>query len=92
MGLSAFKEEARATNEDAKVELKGRRMLSASYRFKKQGTEELQRLHEEQQLMFEQVTNRTHYLYLRVDLTFWCVVGANKPNGASDGRQRLESR
>uniref|UniRef100_A0A5K3EWV8 Protein Dr1 n=1 Tax=Mesocestoides corti TaxID=53468 RepID=A0A5K3EWV8_MESCO len=53
MGLSSYKEEARAANEGAKVELKDRRMLSASHRFKKHDSEELKRLMEEQERIFE---------------------------------------
>ena len=55
MGLSSYKDEARAANEGAKVELKDRRMLSASHRFKKHDSEQLQKLMEEQERIFELV-------------------------------------
>ncbi|VEL25015.1 unnamed protein product, partial [Protopolystoma xenopodis] len=54
MGLSAYKEDARAASEEAKTELKDRRMLSASYKFKHQDSAELERLTKEQQEIFEQ--------------------------------------
>ncbi|KAL7059392.1 hypothetical protein AAHC03_013716 [Spirometra sp. Aus1] len=54
MGLSSYKAEARAANEGAKVELKDRRMLSASYKFKQHDSEQLEQLREEQQKIFEQ--------------------------------------
>ncbi|VDL64397.1 unnamed protein product [Hymenolepis diminuta] len=53
MGLSDYVAEVRAANEGAKVELKDRRMLSASHRFKKQDPEEWDRLGEEQERLFE---------------------------------------
>ncbi len=56
MGLSSYKDEARAANEGAKVELKDRRMLSARQRFKKQDSEQLQKLMEEQERIFELVS------------------------------------
>ncbi|KAG5452946.1 Protein Dr1 [Clonorchis sinensis] len=54
MNLSAYKERVVVASEEAKEELKGRRMLSASYRFKHQDSEELERLAREQQEIFEQ--------------------------------------
>ncbi|THD18686.1 Negative cofactor 2 beta [Fasciola hepatica] len=54
MNLSAYKEHAIMASEEAKEELKGRRMLSASYRFKHQDSEELERLMKEQQEIFMQ--------------------------------------
>ncbi|VDP93297.1 unnamed protein product [Echinostoma caproni] len=54
MNLSAYKEHAVVASEEAKEELKGRRMLSASYRFKHQDSEELERLMKEQQEIFMQ--------------------------------------
>lgn len=66
MGLSDYVEEVRAANEGAKVELKDRRMLSASHRFKKQDPEELDRLGEEQERLFELVCRLPiHYIELR---------------------------
>lgn len=56
MGLSDYVAEVRAANEGAKVELKDRRMLSASHRFKKQDPEEWDRLGEEQERLFELVS------------------------------------
>ncbi|EUB57330.1 Protein Dr1 [Echinococcus granulosus] len=53
MGLSSYVADVRAANEGAKVELKDRRMLSASHRFKKHDSAELQRLMEEQERIFE---------------------------------------
>ena len=55
MNLSSYKENAEMACQEAKEELKGRRMMSASYRFKHQDSEELERLMKEQQEMFEQV-------------------------------------
>lgn len=55
MNLSTYKEHAVVASEEAKEELKGRRMLSASYRFKHQDSEELERLMKEQQEIFMQV-------------------------------------
>lgn len=54
MKLSNYKERAMEACEEAKEELKGRRMLSASYRFKHQDSEELERLMREQQKLFQQ--------------------------------------
>ncbi|CAL8094169.1 unnamed protein product [Calicophoron daubneyi] len=54
MNLSAYKECALVASEEAKEELKGRRLLSASYRFKHQDSEELERLMIQQQEMFLQ--------------------------------------
>ncbi|CAI2736921.1 unnamed protein product [Dicrocoelium dendriticum] len=54
MNLSTYKERAMEACEEAKEELKGRRMLSASYRFKHQDSEELERLMREQQKLFQQ--------------------------------------
>lgn len=70
MGLSVYKDEARAANEGAIVELKGRRMLSASHRFKKQDSEQLQKLMEEQERIFELVSN------LNWISTYWSVFWA----------------
>lgn len=56
MGLSSYVADVRAANEGAKVELKDRRMLSASHRFKKHDSAELQRLMEEQERIFELVS------------------------------------
>ena len=57
MGLSNYVAEVRAASEGAKVELKDRRMLSASHRFKKHDSAELQRLMEEQERIFELVSH-----------------------------------
>ncbi|KAF7257064.1 hypothetical protein EG68_09502 [Paragonimus skrjabini miyazakii] len=54
MNLSVYKQFAMEASEEAKEELKGRRMLSASYRFKHQDNEERERLMREQQEIFEQ--------------------------------------
>lgn len=55
MNLSSYKEHAEVACQEAKEEIKGRKMLSASYRFKHQDSEELERLAKEQQEIFEQV-------------------------------------
>ncbi|KAM7542577.1 hypothetical protein Aperf_G00000018035 [Anoplocephala perfoliata] len=53
MGLSDYVADVRAANEGAKVELKDRRMLSASHRFKKHNQAELENLMLEQERIFE---------------------------------------
>lgn len=55
MGLSDYVADVRAANEGAKVELKDRRMLSASHRFKKHNQAELENLMLEQERIFELV-------------------------------------
>ncbi|VDQ14035.1 unnamed protein product [Trichobilharzia regenti] len=55
MNLSSYKEHVELACQEAKEEIKGRKMLSASYRFKHQDSEELERLAKEQQEIFEQV-------------------------------------
>lgn len=63
MGLSNYVAEVRAASEGAKVELKDRRMLSASHRFKKHDSAELQRLMEEQERIFELVSYSITFRY-----------------------------
>ncbi|KAK4475339.1 hypothetical protein MN116_002404 [Schistosoma mekongi] len=65
MNLSSYKEHAEVACQEAKVEIKGRKMLSASYRFKHQDSEELERLAKEQQEIFEQA--RADFIGERLD-------------------------
>ncbi|CAH8672241.1 unnamed protein product [Schistosoma margrebowiei] len=65
MNLSSYKEHAEVACQEAKEEIKGRKMLSASYRFKHQDSEELERLAKEQQEIFEQA--RADFIGERLD-------------------------
>ncbi|CAH8875193.1 unnamed protein product [Trichobilharzia szidati] len=65
MNLSSYKEHVELACQEAKEEIKGRKMLSASYRFKHQDSEELERLAKEQQEIFEQA--RADFIGERLD-------------------------
>ncbi|CAH8666401.1 unnamed protein product [Heterobilharzia americana] len=65
MNLSSYKEHVELACQEAKEEIKGRKMLSASYRFKHQDSEELERLAKEQQEIFEQA--RADFISERLD-------------------------
>ncbi|KAL3309859.1 Down-regulator of transcription 1 [Cichlidogyrus casuarinus] len=54
MGLDHYVEETRTANEEAKVELQGRRSLRASYKFKNKNSTELEELMRQQQELFDQ--------------------------------------